>query len=526
MKKIALRILALILTLAAMLLLFSCNSKVGNPQNEEQSLCTHSYEHICTDVCTICGFIRADAAPHDMQLTAEGTASLLSAGTVIKKCASCGLSEKDRVFKPLTPTDLGMAAVYIEDMKGSIPLDELQKADGEITVKYKYVSNDDNIQDFTCYSEIKIQGSSSSNYDKKNFTVKFFEDENLNKKLKVDLGWGKENKYCMKANYIDFSQARNIVAARMFAQVVETRESIPEGLQNAPNYGLIDGYPILVYINGKFHGVYTMNIPKDDWQFAMEGGEETKEALLMSDDWEKSNLLLKEIGSDMKGWDIEHCSTANDAWVTESFNKLIRLLNCGDEAKIRAELPQHLDIEAAIDNMIFTFFLDAVDNRAKNILWATYDGKTWIPSMYDMDGTFGIYWNGQPLGTTKEEGFPEFAKHVYPEYNDDGTIRDITNVNKMYEILVTYYADEVEARYIDLRENLLTPEHTGEMFDAFFAEIHEIAYISDMKKWNQPDNTFLIPYTFGERNKSSMVTATSEQLERLDAFFLHLKRET
>ena len=33
-------------------------------------------------------------------------------------------------------------------------------------------------------------------------------------------------------------------------------------------------------------------------------------------------------------------------------------------------------------------------HTSKNVLWATYDGKKWTPSVYDMDGTFGLHWSG------------------------------------------------------------------------------------------------------------------------------------
>ena len=45
----------------------------------------------------------------------------------------------------------------------------------------------------------------------------------------------------------------------------------------------IDGYPVEIYINGEFLGLYTWNIPKDKWTFNMTGDENTREALLMAD---------------------------------------------------------------------------------------------------------------------------------------------------------------------------------------------------------------------------------------------------
>jgi len=498
--------------------------------------CSHEYEFECSDKCSLCGDPREEHADHNW-LFVSGTADLLTGGSMVLECTACKTRSRQSTEQPLAPELLGMPVIYIEDyVGGEISLVDLKKDDGEIKVKYRYVSNNSEIEDFDCYCKIKIQGASSSTYVKKNFTVKFYKDAEYDSKFKVNLGWGKENKYCMKANYIDFSQSRNVVAAKMFGQVVATRDNIAEGLKNAPNYGAIDGYPVLVYINEEFHGLYTMNIPKDSWQFAMEGEEEAREALLMADSWTDSVRLATEIGEfsteegseiswEDYGWEVEHCSTSDDSWIRDSFNSLIRLLNCGDGTRIRAELANHLDIEAAIDNMIFTFFINARDNRSKNILWATYDGEVWIPSMYDMDGTFGLYWNGQPIGTTTADGAPrDAAVDTYPYYNPNGTIANISSVNRMWEILIKYFPNEVEARYDKLRTTVLTELNIQTMFNTFCNEIHSVAYNSDYKKWNGQDSNNTAPYDFARVNKISMIPTTLEQLTRLDDFFYNIRK--
>ena len=503
-------------------------------ETETETGCPHEYKYACSNECTLCGEKRDDPSAHQfgsedtcVTLTCSdcgfvleqdhdwkynsGTATLLSPGSVVMKCTKCGNTDSSDA-DVLDPALLNMPVVYISDLEGAeIPLTKLQKANGEIVVKYKYVSNN-KYGSFECFSEIKVQGASSSGYPKKNYNVKFFRDETLTDKLKVDLGWGTENKYTMKANYVDFSQGRNIVAARLFSQVVQSRDNIAQGLLNAPNYGVIDGFPILVYVNGSFHGIYTMNIPKDDWMFGMEGDEQTREALLMADAWGNYVTLNKPIGdgplSDY-GFEIEHCSTTDTAWVISSFNELIEIINCGDRDRIRSELPQHLDSEAAIDNMIFTFFINAADNVAKNILWATYDGNVWIPSMYDMDGTFGMYWNGQPIDVATESLTP---KNTYPYITADA--RFVIPGSKMYSILCKYYAEQVKTRYIELRNSVFKSQNFKDAFEGFFDLIPEVAYTSDREKWTA------VPYP--DQNRTNMYLATKEQLKRLDDFFLLL----
>ena len=66
---------------------------------------------------------------------------------------------------------------------------------------FHYISK---TEDITGYCKTKAQGNSSMSYPKKNQTVKLYRDAECTEKLKVDFkGWGKQNKFCFKANWID-----------------------------------------------------------------------------------------------------------------------------------------------------------------------------------------------------------------------------------------------------------------------------------------------------------------------------------
>lgn len=488
--------------------------------HSETDGCKHVYSSDCDAYCDICEAERTNVRKHlyDSDATCEDIVCTICSQVkkqdhdyVGKNCSKCNAVRPYEL-----PENLGMPMVYLSDyIDGETAIANLKKADGEIAVRFKYVSNSEEIEDFECVTKIKIQGASSAYHPKKNFTVKLFEDDSFTSKFKVDLGWGKENKYCMKANYIDASHARNIIGARLAAQVTATRTNIAPGLAAAPNYGLIDGYPILVFINNYFYGIYTMNIPKDDWQFAMNGGEESKEAILMAGKWTDSVKLAEPIGESFEesGWEVEHCSTVDQTWIRDSFNELIELLNCGDEERIRAELPEHLDIEAAIDNFIVTYAINAVDNLSKNILWVTYDGKVWIPSMYDMDATFGMWWEGTPIGTPDTIA----TKNMYPSITEDGSYSISLNSSMVQHIIIQLYADELEARWSELRQEIITVQNVSQLFNEFFALIHDDAFYLDSKRWPN------IPYF--STNRTNMYKAFEEQLARVDAFCYNFNKQ-
>lgn len=495
----------------------------ADTQKTQSGNCVHEYSSDCDVSCNLCKTKRQDTAPHsfnssseceNVECTACGYKKSQEHNYVDEICDKCGAKSDAYILKTITPESTNMPAIYLEDYPESpAKIAKLEKSNGYIEVKLKYVSNSDTVANFECVSQLKVQGSSSAVFPKKNFTVKLFEDETFMTKLKVDLGWGTESKYCLKANYIDASHARNIIGAQLSAQVVASRENIAPGLAGAPNYGLIDGYPILMFVNGEFYGIYTLNIPKDDWTFGMEGGEESKEAILMAKDWSDAVSLKETLGIKPFAdycYELEHCSTLDDSWVKPSFNKMIEILNCGDKQRILDELPKHLDIEAAIDTFILVYLMDAGDNQSKNFLWVTYDGEIWIPSMYDMDATFGVWWDGTPVGTPFDSAGWE-TEHMYPKLNDDGSLNLHWHASKLFFVLWECYKDEVIARWNDLRAEIITTENITKLFKDFFAKVHSDAFIADQTRWRE------IPHF--KENRRNMYDNVEGQIGRLDNFF-------
>lgn len=496
--------------------------------------CTHSYSSDCDKECDVCRAPRVtDAAhtyatptlcedksclacgellrqTHDYTVTGGVQPTLLTGGHKDELCSKCG-DTVTTTLPPLSAKELGMHAVYITERDdAALRLPSLTKEDGEIPVDYMFVSADESYTDFSCVATMKVQGATSASYPKKNYTVKLYKDDTLLLRKKVDFGWGKESKYCMKANYVDSSHARNIVGARLAAQVTASRQGLAQTLGLAPNYGLIDGFPILVYVNGSFHGLYTMNIPKDNWQLGMKKESETKQAILMGSAWRSRVRLEKPIGPEgpaYYGLEVEHCSTEDEAWIIASFNNVINTLITKDKAYIRRELPKYVDIDAAIDNFILAYAIAAADNVSKNVLWVTYDGVKWIPVMYDMDGTFGMRWNGTPND-------PATDTTCVPYYKGNGDISLQDGSSQLLYALVRYFGDELSARYFALRGELLTTDNLATLFWEFQSGIAPEAYEADLTVWPS------IPY--GEENRDNMMAAFEAHLEKLDAFFFRL----
>ncbi len=416
-----------------------------------------------------CGYYpsseKADACRHVYKLAEISIEENEIARCGTFKCSKCEHEIQDTI----EPEDVGMPVI---DLNGSF---EGISKENEIKVSMTYSSEDKN---FDCDIKIKWQGASSLNYPKKNYNIKLYEKgTDYDKKYKVELvdGWGKENKYCLKANYIDYSHARNVVSAKLYGDVVHSR-SFNDEVDALVNGGAIDGFPVVVFMNGDYQGLYTMNIPKDKWLFDMddddpEDSEETRQALLMADNWSSSTRLHEEIGDNLAAqmWELEFCSTeeteVGTSWVAESFNNMIRFINNNDGQAFKDGLSDYIDVDRTIDTILYTILIRGSDNAAKNILWVTYDGETWFPSMYDMDETWGLFWCGQ----------------LDPVHGVN-TINHF-KINELYSKMLDNYHSELTERYKELRKFVLSDERIMEEFSTFVGSIPTILYETESQKW-------------------------------------------
>ncbi len=374
------------------------------------------------------------------------------------------------IYKPITSRDIGMPVVELNGNLSSVP------KEGFVELPFIY---DDGELQFECTVQIRIQGASSAGYAKKNYSIKLINSDGSKHKVELLDGWGKEFKYCMKANWVDYSQARNVVSAQLFGDVIRARQ-VQDELSDLVNGGAIDGFPIVVYNNGDFLGLYTMNIPKDKWMFDMKDSDEKNQAIVMGDQWGKSVAMKEPITNITKNWtysnfwELEFASNEESTidnstdWVAHSLNNLINFVINNDGQDFIDGISQYADVDKCIDSMIYTFFICADDNVSKNVLWVTYDGTHWFSSMYDMDGTWGLKWNGQIA------------------FNENHLLinnLNIENYNLMWQKLYKNFYTRIVERYLEMRQGPLSYENIEKRFTEFDAKIPDMVFDAEQERW-------------------------------------------
>ena len=347
-------------------------------------------------------------------------------------------------------------AVTIEPAEDDIPKvffgGALQQTKDEAVVPFRYISKTD---DFSGYAEIKAQGNSSMNYAKKNQTVKLFKDADCTEKLKVDFkGWGKQNKHVYKANWIDLTHARNVVSARLWADVVKSRANyadLPELLRTAPNQGAVDGFPIKVYAAGVYQGRYTMNIPKDAWAFNMDDKLDNH-CVLCGENY-VSGCFRAAANINESDWTDEIHKTVPESIKTR-WNQVISFVMNSTDEEFKANLNQFFYVDSLIDYYLFGLASCGLDAFGKNQIYATYDGQRWIASMYDMDSTWGLWWTGANFVAT------DYDRTEFQDFKDG-------NGNLLYIRLEELFFEEIQARWEELKNVVLSIENVINRFERF-----------------------------------------------------------
>lgn len=348
-------------------------------------------------------------------------------------------------------------------ISGTLPTD---KGQGELPVTLTFKSRTMN---FTAYATLKVQGDSSALYDKKNFTIKLYSDQNKTIKKKVKFGnWKAYNKYVVKANWIDITHTRNVVGAKIWGDMVRSRSDfndLPTRLKKSDNMGAIDGFQVVMYVNGVYYGRYDFNISKDNMLnmddsnpgHAMVQGQKATDAGC------KFRSTSTEFWSDEFTDDLTHVETR---WV-----EVLTFVSTASDNNFKANLGNYFSVPSLIDFYLLGTAFFSYDSYVKNQSYLTYDGNYFICSAYDLDGILGVFWTGTMPFNPVDPWYPElrilFTDSMTGEYSgfESGT------ANYLYERLANLFSTEIKARWQVLRSpgNALSYENVIGRFEEWYS---------------------------------------------------------
>lgn len=412
---------------------------------------------------------------------------------------------------------------------------------------------------FKKHAILNAQGNSSMMFVKKNVAIDFCDDEWIGDDTpKVRIGnWVPQDSFHMKAYYTDFFRGVNAVSYKLYDQIVQTRGNMYDrpwkkalldmskigtttkslGNPYVGDYELLtdtgarcfpDGFPVAVYLNGEFYGIFSFQLKKHrdnyhmnkstaehvhldgniSWTTLWNGTIQWKEG---DDGFEVRNPKdLYAIGGNKYDADIKQEEIAGEtevnSWIeagqlpngkpidskikkslllTSKVKKYIQnfahtLLKVKeaeatynsstkgeDDLKVfKKVFESYYDVDNLIDYIIISDIIRNKDGFGKNWQWFTYDGIKWWVGLYDCDISFGAD-NSQG----NKSAIP-LNTHLS------------SSKGSPMGFVVSYYNSELESRYKELADKgVITSSNIFSFIKDWTMRIGTNFFKEEYKKW-------------------------------------------
>lgn len=409
---------------------------------------------------------------------------------------------------------------------------------------------------FKKHAILNAQGNSSMIFVKKNVAIDFCDDEWIGDDTpKVRIGnWVPQDSFHMKAYYTDFFRGVGAVSYKFYDQIVRTRGNMYDrpwkkalldmskigtstksfGNPYVGDYSLLtdtgarcfpDGFPVAVYLNGEFYGIFSFQLKKHRDNYHM--NKSTAEHVHLDGtlngntifggkekiDWSQFEIRnpkgLYAIGGNKYDADVKQEEIAGEteinAWIaagqlpngkaidskikkalqmTAKVKKYIQNFadaipaiktamntyessdksneNLGTFKKV---YEKYFDIENMIDYRILSDLIKNSDGFSKNWQWFTYDGIKWWVGLYDCDMSFGGHSQGnQNTG-------------LYESHLD-------VSLDKPNGYITKYYVPELETRYKELADmSIASSDNIFSLLQDWCMRIGTDFFKEEYKKW-------------------------------------------
>lgn len=411
---------------------------------------------------------------------------------------------------------------------------------------------------FKKHAILNAQGNSSLSFIKKNVAIDFCDDEWIGDKTpNIRIGeWVPQDSFHMKAYYTDFFRGVCAVSYKLYDQIVRTRGNMYDrpwkkalidmhkidtttksfGNPYIGDYSLLtdtgarcfpDGFPVAVYLNGAFYGIFSFQLKKHRDNYHLD--KSTAEHVHL-DGTINYNILwngnivwgtgdngfevrnpknLYAIGGNKYDADIKQEEIAGEdevnAWIAagqlpdgtvisskikknlqmtakvkkyiQDFANTINIIKAAastyeassktdeDLKTFKTVFEKYYDVENLIDYIIISDLIKNEDGFSKNWQWFTYGGIKWYVGLYDCDICYGAFWDG---GRTTDV----LTSHLN------------TSLNLPTGYIIKYYVSELNARYKYLADmDIISANNVFSYIKDWTMRIGTSFYEEEYKKW-------------------------------------------
>lgn len=261
---------------------------------------------------------------------------------------------------------------------------------------------------------IEYRGGSSQAWPKKSYRIEFRSDTAWEEETDMQLpGMRSDDDWNLLALYNEPLRLRNVVCNRLWRMI------------HAPYYQFLEpdavnGVRMMhaeLFVNGAYRGIYAVSERIDRKQLELKTyNGSIRGELYKGTSWGASTFSEAPPYDNgelyWSGFEYEYPTVVTD-WA--NLHDFVQFVLDTPEEQFLESCTSRFELDNAVDYFIFLNLLRAEDNTGKNIYIARYDAGTpyfYVP--HDLDGTFGIAWDGSVANTTDdllENGFYERLIH-------------------------------------------------------------------------------------------------------------------
>ena len=374
---------------------------------------------------------------------------------------------------------------------------------------------------FKKFIEMDIHGRTSALYKKKNYTFDFYNDAECSDSFTIKFGdWVSMDSFYFQGWYSDAFRGIDIIEYKLYQQMISTRGFLKDKpykysiWNNVISKGNEDskkldnnleknalctpmGFPVIMYLNGDFWGIYTIMLKKNRANFRMDK-KDYKSVMLDLDNgsivsgiknWESFEIRNPKVlicmdGSKYNGdapkelidessekYDASNKDMVNTVLtknaiisLADSYNTVKKLDSSSESSdKIRTTIEKYYNVDYIIDYIIFSNLIQNADGWGGNWQWTTWDGVKWNPNPYDLNASLGL----DPYGLVANSPDEKVSSSAIATY------------------VYKYYTTEIKDRYKYLKSSkIISIDNIIGLFYSWIKRIGTDNYANEFKKWN------------------------------------------
>lgn len=320
---------------------------------------------------------------------------------------------------------------------------------------------------------IEYRGGWTQTLPKKSYKVEFWQDSLGNKKVDFSLlGMRNDDDWNLQAMYNEPLRIRSKLNYKLWNKI-DTLNYI-HSEPNAVN-GIRQEY-VELFVNQEYHGLYALSerIDRKQLKLKKSDDEQIKGELYKGVSWGAPTFTrLPQIDNNSQEWGGFEYVYPNDSINWENLYNLVDFVMNEDSMTFYEDYKEKFHIENLVNYFIFLNLLRATDNEGKNIFVAKYNfEEPYIYVPYDLDGSFGVIWDGTQENISNDLLSNEFYQRLFYDNSENG------------------FTDKLKTKWFALRESIITAQNILSEFEKNYNYLSDNGvYIREKIAW--PECQFL-----------------------------------